>query len=125
MNTSKVLRLGLAVILPPVAVLDKGCGAVVLVTILTIAGWVPGILLAALMILTEESTSTMRPGRSNGRYVTVPALDSDGLEDELPKEKAKRKAALIRLADGETAEVVEPEEGGQPFFLDKRKRGGE
>lgn len=121
MNTSKLLRLGLALILPPVAVLDKGCGAVVLVTMLTIAGWLPGVVLAALMILTEDRASTVRPGRSNGRYVTVPALD----DDELPEEKAKRKAALIRLADGETAEVIEPEADGQPFFLDKRKRGGE
>lgn len=120
MNSSKLLRLGLALILPPVAVLDKGCGAVVLVTMLTIAGWIPGVVLAALMILSEDRVSTARPSRSDGRYVTVPALD-----DELPEAKAKRKAALIRLADGETAEVIEPEEGGQPFFLDKHKRGGE
>lgn len=119
MNTSKLLRLGLAFLLPPVAVLDKGCGAVVLVMILTIAGWLPGVVLAALMILTEDHASTARP--SSSRFVTVPSLD----DDEAPQEKAKRKAALIRLADGETAEVVEPEAGGQPLFLDKRRRGGQ
>lgn len=39
----------LCLILPPLAVLDKGCGSVVLVAVLTIAGWVPGVI-AALII---------------------------------------------------------------------------
>lgn len=39
----------LCIILPPLAVLDKGCGSVVLVGVLTLAGWVPGVL-AALII---------------------------------------------------------------------------
>lgn len=37
-------RLILAVILPPLAVLDKGCGAIVVVTLLTILGWIPGVI---------------------------------------------------------------------------------
>ncbi len=37
-------RLILAVLLPPLAVLDKGCGAVVVVTLLTILGWIPGVI---------------------------------------------------------------------------------
>ena len=39
----------LCVLLPPLAVLDKGCGSILLVTLLTLAGWVPGVL-AALVI---------------------------------------------------------------------------
>ena len=39
----------LCIVLPPLAVVDKGCGSIVIVTLLTIAGWVPGVL-AALVI---------------------------------------------------------------------------
>lgn len=39
----------ICIILPPLAVLDKGCGSVLIVTLLTIAGWVPGVI-AALII---------------------------------------------------------------------------
>ena len=42
-------RVLLCILLPPLAVLDYGCGSVVLVTLLTCAGWVPGAL-AALVI---------------------------------------------------------------------------
>jgi len=42
-------RVILCIIFPPLAVLDKGCGSILLVTILTIAGWIPGII-AALVI---------------------------------------------------------------------------
>jgi len=43
------LRAVLCILLPPLAVLDKGCGSVLIVTLLTIAGWVPGVI-AALII---------------------------------------------------------------------------
>jgi len=36
-------RAVLCILLPPLAVLDKGCGSIVLVTLLTIAGWGPGV----------------------------------------------------------------------------------
>ena len=39
----------LCIVLPPLAVLDKGCGSIIIVTLLTLAGWVPGVL-AALVI---------------------------------------------------------------------------
>ena len=37
-------RVLLCIILPPLAVLDKGCGSIVIVTLLTLAGWVPGVI---------------------------------------------------------------------------------
>lgn len=43
------LRIALCIILPPLAVIDKGCGSFLIVTLLTIIGWVPGII-AALII---------------------------------------------------------------------------
>lgn len=42
-------RVLLCCVLPPLAVLDKGCGTVFLVTLLTLAGWVPGAI-AALIV---------------------------------------------------------------------------
>lgn len=39
MGCGKVI---LCIIFPPLAVLDKGCGSVLLVTLLTVAGWIPG-----------------------------------------------------------------------------------
>lgn len=42
-----------AIIFPPIAVYDKGCGPILLVFLLTIAGWVPGVL-AALFIIYKD-----------------------------------------------------------------------
>jgi uncharacterized membrane protein YqaE (UPF0057 family) len=44
------LRVFLAIICPPLAVVDQGCGSIVIVLILTLLGWIPGVL-AALIIL--------------------------------------------------------------------------
>jgi uncharacterized membrane protein YqaE (UPF0057 family) len=37
-------RVLLCIIFPPLAVLDKGCGSIVIVTLLTCCGWVPGVI---------------------------------------------------------------------------------
>ncbi|MFO7958086.1 MAG: YqaE/Pmp3 family membrane protein [Candidatus Brocadiia bacterium] len=47
-------RAVLCVLLPPLAVLDKGCGTILIVLVLTLLGWVPGII-AALIVCTRES----------------------------------------------------------------------
>ncbi len=46
-------RVLLAIIFPPFAVMDKGCGSVLIVFLLTGAGWVPGVI-AALVILNRN-----------------------------------------------------------------------
>jgi len=38
------MRVLVCVLFPPLAVIDKGCGSILLVTILTLVGWVPGVL---------------------------------------------------------------------------------
>ena len=48
-----LLRVLLSIIFPPLAVLDQGCGSVVIVFILTLAGWIPGVI-AALVILNKK-----------------------------------------------------------------------
>ncbi|RMF02812.1 MAG: YqaE/Pmp3 family membrane protein [Chloroflexi bacterium] len=39
-------RIIVAILLPPLAVIDKGCGVVVVVTILWLFGWIPGVIAA-------------------------------------------------------------------------------
>ena len=46
-------RVILAIIFPPLAVFDKGCGSIVITLLLTLAGWVPGVI-AALVILNKN-----------------------------------------------------------------------
>ncbi|HET7075854.1 MAG TPA: YqaE/Pmp3 family membrane protein [Chloroflexia bacterium] len=48
-----ILRAILCIIFPPLAVIDKGCGSIVIVTLLTIAGWVPGVI-GAIFINTRK-----------------------------------------------------------------------
>ena len=45
-----LIRVILAIIFPPLAVIDRGCGSVLIVFLLTFVGWVPGVI-AALIIL--------------------------------------------------------------------------
>lgn len=49
-----VPRALVCLLLPPLAVLDKGCGALLIVSILTLIGWVPGIV-AALIFCTRQA----------------------------------------------------------------------
>ena len=46
-------RVILAIIFPPLAVVDKGCGSFLITFILTCCGWVPGVI-AALVILNND-----------------------------------------------------------------------
>jgi len=48
-----LFRVLLAILFPPLAVVDKGCGSMIIVLILTIIGWVPGVI-AALVILNGD-----------------------------------------------------------------------
>ena len=47
------LRVILAIIFPPLAVFDRGCGSMLIVFLLTLCGWVPGVI-AALIILNKD-----------------------------------------------------------------------
>lgn len=48
-----LLRVLLAIFFPPLAVIDRGCGSVVIVFLLTLCGWVPGVI-GALIILNKN-----------------------------------------------------------------------
>jgi len=53
LKTMSLFRVILSLIFPPLAVLDKGCGSIVIVAILTVAGWIPGTI-GALVILNKD-----------------------------------------------------------------------
>lgn len=48
------LRALICILLPPLAVLDKGCGSILLITFLTLCGWAPGVL-GALIICSRDA----------------------------------------------------------------------
>lgn len=48
-----VFQLFLAILFPPLAVLDRGCGSILVVLMLTACGWVPGVI-AALIIINKN-----------------------------------------------------------------------
>ena len=48
-----LIRVLLAIIFPPLAVVDKGCGSFLIVFILTCLGWIPGVI-GALIILNNN-----------------------------------------------------------------------
>ena len=52
-------RVLLSILFPPFAVIDQGCGSVLIVFILTICGWVPGVI-AALVILNNPGQFVLK-----------------------------------------------------------------
>jgi len=50
-----LMRVLICLFCPPLAVLDKGCGSIVLVAVLTGVGWVPGVI-AALVICNNDNS---------------------------------------------------------------------
>lgn len=48
-----LIRVLLAIFFPPLAVLDRGCGSVLIIFLLTLAGWIPGVI-GALVILNKQ-----------------------------------------------------------------------
>jgi|TARA_B100000530_G_C15864863_1_gene450912 uncharacterized membrane protein YqaE (UPF0057 family) len=49
-------RVLIAIVFPPLSILDKGCGSFLIVLILTFCGWVPGVI-AAIVILNKSNNS--------------------------------------------------------------------
>jgi uncharacterized membrane protein YqaE (UPF0057 family) len=45
-----IWRVILCIIFPPLAVIDKGCGSLLLVFILTLCGWIPGVIAALIIV---------------------------------------------------------------------------
>jgi uncharacterized membrane protein YqaE (UPF0057 family) len=50
-----IWRVLVSILFPPLAVFDQGCGSIVIVFLLTLCGWVPGVI-AALVILNNPKS---------------------------------------------------------------------
>ena len=50
-----IWRVLVSILFPPIAVFDKGCGSIIIVFLLTLCGWVPGVI-AALVILNNPKS---------------------------------------------------------------------
>jgi uncharacterized membrane protein YqaE (UPF0057 family) len=48
-----ILRVLICIFFPPLAVVDKGCGSFIIVFLLTLCGWVPGVI-GALVICNKQ-----------------------------------------------------------------------
>ena len=70
-----VFRVILSLIFPPLAVLDKGCGSFLIVLILTIAGWIPGVI-GALVILNKNTEVPKSNLPTRPTYSPYPASNS-------------------------------------------------
>lgn len=82
MGCSRVL---LCILFPPLAVLDRGCGSVVIVALLTLFGWVPGVIAA--IVLCRESLNpqitVVYPGSGNPPPAPLPAPSSPPVKKKL------------------------------------------
>ncbi|MGQ9887771.1 MAG: YqaE/Pmp3 family membrane protein [Aggregatilineales bacterium] len=116
-----LIRLILAFVFPPLAVLDKGCGALLLVFTLTLAGWFPGVLAAVLVVLLDAIRQEPPPAR----VVVVPARASRGVvipnSDAAP---AKRGPRYLEASDGSALEIVDAPDSVDDDLLARRQRLG-
>lgn len=53
-DSDMVLRIILCLLFPPLAVYDKGCGAISMVLLFTLFGWLPGTILALLLYMKDR-----------------------------------------------------------------------
>ena len=53
-STELIIRVLLAILFPPLAVFDKGCGSMLLVFLFTLCGWLPGTILAVLLCMRDQ-----------------------------------------------------------------------
>jgi len=72
-----LIRVILCLVFPPLAVVDRGCGSILLVSILSVLGWVPGVL-AALVISSKQRPQVVVIG-PNGEVCEVAHKPAGGV----------------------------------------------
>jgi len=65
-----LLRAIVCVIFPPLGVYDKGCGNILLVGILTLIGWIPGVIAAMIVC-------NLNPTRKASQHAADASSDND------------------------------------------------
>ena len=64
-------RVLLCILLPPLAILDKGCGSILIVTILTLLGWIPGCLAALVICMGDKNSGGNTGGTGQPQKVGI------------------------------------------------------
>ncbi len=114
-----LIRLILAFVFPPLAVLDKGCGTLLLVFALTLVGWFPGVLAAALVVLMDAVRQEPPPARvvvvpaRATRTVVIPSADA---------EPVKRGPRYLEAPDGSALEIVDDPDSVDDDLPARRRR---
>lgn len=108
-----LIRLIFAFLFPPLAVVDKGCGTVLIVFALTLAGWLPGVFVAVLLILLDAmrqepapAHTVVVPGRAT-RTVVIPNPDA---------EPVKRGPRYLEAPDGSPLEIVDADDDDDGLY---------
>lgn len=113
-----LIRLILAFVFPPLAVLDKGCGTLLLVFVLTLAGWFPGVLAAALIALLDAIYHEQKPGR----VVVVPARATRTVAVPNPDaELVKHGPRYLEAPDGSALEIVDDPDSADDLRARRRR----
>ena len=50
-----IFRAIITLLLPPLAVIDKGLGSILIVSVLTLCAWIPGVIAAVIILNKTES----------------------------------------------------------------------
>jgi uncharacterized membrane protein YqaE (UPF0057 family) len=82
-----LFKMALAVLMPPLAVWDKGCGTVLLVSLLTLLLWIPGAVAAMIIIVRDmqrTSPSSLAQTRSTGIFNAAQDLKGQPLGSSSP-----------------------------------------
>ena len=88
-------RVLLSILFPPLAVVDQGCGSVLIVFLLTLCGWVPGVI-AALVIF-----SVGKFGKFGGRdHIAVLEVANVIVDDQ------DRSNALLKVAKNKSVKAL-------------------
>jgi WD40 repeat protein/uncharacterized membrane protein YqaE (UPF0057 family) len=66
-------RVLLAILFPPLAVMDKGCGSFLIVFLLSLAGWIPGVIAAIIICQNNDSPTVVNVYGTPAQYETVPS----------------------------------------------------
>src|SRR5690348_1817304 len=97
-------RVVLALLFPPLAVIDKGCGSIFLVAILTVLGWIPGTLAALIIVSNSRPTTVIyqRAGpvyaRSGSMIASAPVPAADNTR-QIRNNLAMVRQSLEKLGD--------------------------
>ena len=114
-----LIRLILAFVFPPLAVLDKGCGTLLFVFALTLAGWFPGVLAATLVVLMDAVRQEPPPAR----VVVVPARATRSVViPNADAEPVKRGPRYLEAPDGSTLQIVDDPDSVDDDLPARRRR---